>query len=135
MKKPVLMMAGLLLLSCLTGCTVNDSAQASVQSVSMICRQSSVGTAERFASVVTTQGETKIIRDEGQQIESIQVKVGDLVQVGQVLFTYDQSLIELRLEKAELELEQMKNALSNKESEKEQLEKDKEHVSSDQKGL
>lgn len=135
MKKPVLMMAGLLLLSYLTGCTVNDSAQASVQSVSMICRQGSVGTAERFAGGVTTQGETKITRDEGQQIESIQVKVGDLVQVGQVLFTYDQSLIELRLEKAELELEQMKNALSNKEKEKEQLEKDKEHASSDQKGL
>lgn len=131
MKKTAFLLAVLMLLSCLTGCG-GDKGTASVESVSMICGIGSVGLAERFAGVVSTQGETKIEKSGQYEVKDILVSVGDEVKEGQTLFTYDQSSAQLDLERAQLELENLKNTLSNKKAEKAQLESDKQNVSADE---
>ena len=108
MKKMALLLAALLLLSNLAGCGKSSKGKASVESVSMICGLSGVGQADRFAGVVSAQGETKVEKDDSRQVASVAVKTGDEVKKGQTLFTYDQTQAQLDLEKAQLELEQMK---------------------------
>ena len=132
MKKMALLLAALLLLSSLAGCGKSSKGKASVESVSMICGLSGVGQADRFAGVVSAQGETKVEKDDSRQVASVAVKTGDEVKKGQTLFTYDQTQAQLDLEKAQLELEQMKSTLSAKQEEKARLERDKSNVSADQ---
>ena len=132
MKKMALLLAALLLLGSLAGCGKSSKGEASVESVSMICGLSGVGQVDRFAGVVSAQGETKIAKDENRQVASVAVKAGDEVKKGQTLFTYDQTQAQLDLEKAQLELDQMKSTLSAKQEEKARLERDKSNVSSDQ---
>ena len=48
--------------------------------------------------------------------------MGDAVNVGDVLFTYDMSRLQMDLEAAQLELESLKSQLADKEDEKEQAE-------------
>ena len=131
MKKMALLLAALLLLSSLAGCGKSSKGEASVESVSMICGLSGVGQVDRFAGVVSAQGETKIAKDENRQVASVAVKAGE-VKKGQTLFTYDQTQAQLDLEKAQLELDQMKSTLSAKQEEKARLERDKSNVSPDQ---
>ena len=109
MKKMALLLAALLLLSSLAGCGKSSKGEASVESVSMICGLSGVGQVDRFAGVVSAQGETKIAKDESRRVASVAVKAGDEVKKGQTLFTYDQTQAQLDLEKAQLELDQMKS--------------------------
>ena len=132
MKKMALLLAALLLLSSLAGCGKSSKGEASVESVSMICGLSGVGQVDRFAGVVSAQGETKVEKDDSRQVASVAVKTGDEVKKGQTLFTYDQTQAQLDLEKAQLELEQMKSTLSAKQEEKARLERDKSNVSADQ---
>lgn len=132
MKKMALLLAALLLLSSLAGCGKSSKGEASVESVSMICGLSGVGRVDRFAGVVSAQGETKIAKDESRRVASVAVKAGDEVKKGQTLFTYDQTQAQLDLEKAQLELDQMKSTLSAKQEEKARLERDKSNVSPDQ---
>ena len=132
MKKMALLLAALLLLSSLAGCGKSSKGEASVESVSMICGLNGVGQVDRFAGVVSAQGETKIAKDENRQVTSVAVKAGDEVKKGQTLFTYDQTQAQLDLEKAQLELDQMKSTLSAKQEEKARLERDKSNVSPDQ---
>ena len=132
MKKMALLLAALLLLSSLAGCGKSSKGEASVESVSMICGLSGVGQVDRFAGVVSAQGETKVEKDDSRQVASVAVKTGDEVKKGQTLFTYDQTQAQLDLEKAQLELDQMKSTLSAKQEEKARLERDKSNVSADQ---
>lgn len=131
MKRTAFLLAVVMLLSCLTGCGGTEGS-ASVESVSMICGIGSVGLAERFAGVVSAQGETAVEKSDRYEVKEILVKVGDEVKEGQTLFTYDQSSAQLDLERAKLELENLKNTLSNKKAEKTQLENDKQNVSADE---
>ena len=132
MKKTALLLAALLLLSGMAGCGKSSKGKASVESVSMICGLSGVGQVDRFAGVVSAQGETKVEKDDSRQVASVAVKAGDEVKKGQTLFTYDQTQAQLDLEKAQLELDQMKSTLSAKQEEKARLERDKSNVSADQ---
>ncbi len=80
MKKMALLLAALLLLSSLAGCGKSSKGKASVESVSMICGLSGVGQADRFAGVVSAQGETKVEKDDSRQVASVAVKTGDEVK-------------------------------------------------------
>ena len=122
MKKTALLLVLALCLSLLAGCGANADGEASVQSVSMICGMGSVGLAERFAGVVTAQGETEIKADSNSKVASVKVSVGDEVAEGQPLFTYDTAQASMDLERARLDLERMKNALADKEKEKAEYE-------------
>ena len=108
MKKTALLLVLALCLSLLAGCGTNADGEASVQSVSMICGMGSVGLAERFAGVVTAQGETEIKADSNSKVASVKVSVGDEVTEGQPLFTYDTAQTSMDLERARLELERIR---------------------------
>ena len=104
MKKAAFLLALVMLLGLLPGCSQAEG-EASVQSVSMICGLGSVGLADRFAGIVSPLGETKIKKDDSLSVDTIKVKVGDAVKVGDVLFVYDLSELQRNLEQAQLELD------------------------------
>ena len=125
MKKMALLLAALLLLSSLAGCGKSSKGEASEESESMICGQSGVGRVDRYAGVVSAQGETKIAKDESRRVASVAVKAGDEVKKGQPLLTYDQT-------QAQLDLERINNELSSMNTNINQLYKDKKQASKDQ---
>ena len=131
-KKIALLLAALMLLSTVTACGAGGAGEASVQSVSMICGLGATGLVDRFAGMVTPQGETKLKKSDSTEVAEIMVAVGDSVTKDQVLFTYDMTQARLDLEKARLELEQLKNNLQSRKEEKEQLERDKDMAGSEQ---
>ena len=121
MKKAAFILALAMLLGVAAGCGQSNG-EASVQSVSMICGLGSAGLTDRFAGVVSALGETNIKKDDTMTVGEIKVKVGDQVNVGDVLFTYDMSELQLSLEKAQLDLESLKSQVTSKEEEKSQTE-------------
>lgn len=121
MKKAAFILALVMLLGVAAGCGESNG-EASVQSVSMICGIGTAGLTDRFAGVVSAMGETNIKKDDSLTIGEIKVKVGDAVKVGDVLFTYDMSQLEISLEEAQLALDDLKDTLADKEKEKEQAE-------------
>ena len=121
MKKAAFILALAMLLGVAAGCGQSDG-EASVQSVSMICGLGSAGLTDRFAGVVSALGETNIKKDDTMTVGEIKVKAGDQVKVGDVLFTYDMSELQLSLEKAQLDLESLKSQVASKEEEKSQTE-------------
>ncbi|MCF0120046.1 MAG: efflux RND transporter periplasmic adaptor subunit, partial [Oscillospiraceae bacterium] len=131
MKKLSLLLAVILLITVFTGCGASDTENTvSVQSVSMVTGVGGVGLAQRFAGIVSARSETKIETDSQKEVGEIFVKVGDNVQVGDLLFTYDMELAELNYEKLELEIAQLKGSLEAKKEEKSTLEKEKNKASS-----
>ena len=116
MKKTVILLIFVMVFTALTGCGA-DKGEASVQSVSMICGMGG-GLTDRFAGMVTAQGETAIKTNEGSTVADILVKVGDEVSVGQSLFSYDMAQSQLDLEREQLELEKLKNTLASYEEQK-----------------
>ena len=115
MKKAAFILALVMLLGVAAGCGAGNG-EASVQSVSMICGLGTAGLTDRFAGVVSAMGETNIKKDDSLSIGEVKVKVGD------VLFTYDMSQIEINLEEAQLALDDLKATLADKEEEKKQTE-------------
>ncbi len=128
-----MLLAALLLAGALTGCGAKSGGEeAYVQSVSMICGMGSVGLAQRFGGVVAAQGETKVEKSANTKVAQVLVSVGDSVEKGQTLFTYDLSDKQLELERAQLELEQLQNTLSDKQAEKAQLESELQNAADEQ---
>ena len=120
MKKLAILLALVMLFTALTGCG-GDKGEASVQQVSMICGMGSAGLVDRFAGMVTPQGETNIKTNDGAAVDQIKVKVGDEVIVGQALFTYDMAQTKLDLEREQLELERLKNTLISYQEQKKMI--------------
>ena len=123
MKKVALFLSAILLFAALTGCGAAKG-EASVQSVSMICGMSSVGLTDRFAGMVTAQGETNVKTNEDSRVDEILVEVGSEVVAGQPLFRYDRTQSLLELEQAQLELQKLQNTLATYEEQKKELTKD-----------
>ena len=129
-KKIAVLLALVMLVSVCTACGADSDEEVMVESVSAICGLGSVGLVDRFAGVVSPQGETKIERnDSAGAISEMLVKVGDTVKSGQVLFKYDTQQISLDIERAQLELQQLSATVSAKRDEKAALEAEKATVS------
>ena len=122
MKKTAILLSLVTLFTVLTGCGA-EKGEASVQSVSMICGISSVGLTDRFAGMVTPQGETNVNANENTEVAEILVEVGSEVVAGQPLFRYDMAQSRLDLEQAQLELQKLKNTLAAYEEQKKELTK------------
>lgn len=116
----------------LYGCGDNSNT-VPVQQVKEICGYANVGTVDRFAGVVKSSAETKVNRAADQEVKTINVKVGDKVKKGDVLFTYDTESAQLDLEKAKLELEQLNSTIKLKKNQKETLKKEKKTAPKDSK--
>lgn len=109
----------------LCACSQEEAEPVPVQSVSMITGIGSVGLAERFAGMVEAGETVNVEKDEWLKIKELLVAVGDHVEEGQPLFTYDTTAMSLELDKLRLELAQMKAAVETKTKQMEDLEKEK----------
>ena len=88
-----------------------------VNKVSDITNPSTLGRVNRFIGVVETQKEVKIQPDSERKVEKINVKEGDQVEVGTVLFTYSNEESADKLEQAKIDLERISNAIELKKKE------------------
>lgn len=107
----------------LSGCGKGSEDAISVQSVSMITGVGNTGIADRFAGVVTSSNVLSINKGSDQKIVKLNVKVGDEVHVGDVLFSYDEQSLQLAYDKLVLEKEQYTNLAATMRKEIESLEK------------
>ena len=89
-----------------------------VNKVSDIINSSaSLGRINKFSGVIETQKELKIQPDTEREIDKINVKVGDEVEIGTVLFTYANQDTQEKLDRANLDLERISNTIETKKKE------------------
>ena len=75
-----------------------------MEKVSRIMNQYA-GVSNRYNGVVETQDSYEVNVDSSRTISEIKVEVGDEVEEGQTLVTYDTSDLTMKIEQAKLELE------------------------------
>lgn len=109
----------------LAGCGKETVATAPVQSVTMICGLTDDMQLQKYLGVISTGKEANIKRDSSRKIATVAVKKGDMVEAGDVLFTYDAQQAQTSLEKEKLQYERDSNALETKRQEKKELEANK----------
>ena len=83
------------------------------------------GVSNRYAGVVEPQETVSVGLESGRNVKKVEVKTGDQVKKGQLLFEYDLSSIEENLEEAQLELDRLKNEASSLNEQIATLEKEK----------
>ena len=132
MKKTILAIFTVIALALMSACSGSSAEQVPVQSVSEIVGMGTLGVAQRFAGVVSTQDPVKIMKNGEAKLGEFYVKEGDEVKEDDPLFTYDTDQLYLDLEKAKLELEKLKNDISNMQKEREKLEEEKAKAPDDQ---
>ena len=79
-----------------------------VSKLSVITGAESAAT-NRFAGVVEPQKTVNVKIESGRKVKEVQVKTGDEVKAGQLLFEYDLSSIQDDLKQAQLDLDRLKN--------------------------
>lgn len=126
MKKKIVILISILslMLLMLSGCGKTMTA-VYVQSVSELMGYSNTGAFNVTAGVIMAQEEVKVERDMDREIAGLSVEVGQLVNEGDVLFTYKTANISLEIDKIKLEIEQLKNSISDLKTQITQLEKEK----------
>ena len=82
-----------------------------VQSVSQIM-ESGIGGGNRYAGVVQAQKSIKVNADSDKTVKEIYVSVGDTVEEGDPLFSYDVEEQEIALEQLKLELEEIESNIT-----------------------
>jgi len=93
------------------GCGSGSDQQVYVESVAQITGMGYSGLNNRFSGVVVSGSTQTINKDKDKRILELYVSVGDRVNAGDVLFSYDVQAVELALKKLELEREQLENTL------------------------
>ncbi|MCI5901275.1 MAG: efflux RND transporter periplasmic adaptor subunit [Blautia sp.] len=89
------------------------------------------GVENRYAGVVEPQETVEVKLDSGRTVKEVQVKVGDTVKQGQLLFEYDLSSIQEDLAEAKLALDRLKNEALSLADQITTLEKEKTKASAD----
>lgn len=133
MKKTALIMAFLLLISVCTGCGGKNAEEVTVDSVSNICGMGGSGLVDRFAGLVSPQGETKVKKTGEGDVKELTVSVGDKVKEGDVLFTYDTEQLSLQIQSSQLEITKYNNEISAKKSDKAEIKEAMKGASDDEK--
>lgn len=87
------------------------------------------GVTNRFAGVVEPQETVKVNIENGRKVKEVQVKTGDEVKAGQLLFEYDLSSIQEDLQEAKLALDRLKNEALSLNDQIKTLEKEKKKAS------
>ena len=101
-----------------------------VTKISDLTEQTS-GVSNRYAGVVEPQETVSVELESGRTVKEVQVKTGDQVKKGQLLFEYDLSSIQESLEEAQLDLDRLKNEASSLNEQIATLEKEKKTASQD----
>lgn len=127
-----LAMALLLSLSLAACASSEEENSASVQSVAMLMGVDLTGSSQ-YGGVVEAKATVKVNKDDNKTVGECFVEVGDAVQEGDPLFSYDTDALELTVSSAELEVEQMQNSIASYENQIKELEKEKKKASSSDK--
>ena len=129
LKAAGICLAAVLAAASMAGCG-SESTEVSVQNVAELAGLGNLGSSTRFAGVVSALHEETLKSDTSKTVSEILVAEGDEVKAGDVLFTYDMTLAQLNIDKAELELNQLQMSLSDKQTEKTTLETAKNNAAS-----
>lgn len=133
MKQYAAMALGALLALSLTACeAAQEESSASVQSVAMLMGVDLTGN-NQYGGVVEAKDTVQVAKDDNKTVGECYVEVGDEVQAGDPLFSYDTDALELTVSSAELEVEQLQNSIVSYESQISELEKEKKKASSSDK--
>lgn len=141
MKKKVFVIGGIVIFAGAIGAGVwyylqgRDQMTASgevtyVTKISSLDEESS-GLLNRFAGVVEPQETVTVSIESGRKVKEVQVKTGDEVKAGQLLFEYDLTSIEEDLQEAKLSLDRLKNEALSLNEQITTLEKEKKKASKD----
>ena len=114
----------------LCACSGGGGEVVYAQSVRWLNGMGSVGIADRFAGVAVSGRTKEIKKDSSLTVEEIKVEEGQLVKVGDVLFTYNNEAAALSVEQAKLEIESLKNKIEVDNSQIAALTKDRDAASS-----
>lgn len=130
MKRGIILTAAVAILL-LAGCG-NSSKPVYVESVAEL---TGVGTSysDSFAGIVASDSVLEISKDVDKQIAEVFVKVGDGVEEGQKLFSYDTDDLELKIDRQKLELEQLDAQIENYKSQITELTRERESAPDSQK--
>lgn len=91
----------------------------------------SVGVTNRYAGVVEPQETVKVNIESGKVVKEVEVKVGQEVKQGELLFHYDLTSIQQSLKEAQLELDRLKNEALSLQDQIATLEKEKKQAPQD----
>ena len=140
MKKRILILLGILIIGGaaagvswkmgLFGQQETSGDSVYVTKLSDLTEQTS-GVSNRYAGVVEPQETVSVDLESGRTVKEVQVKTGDQVKKGQLLFEYDLSSIQENLEEAQLDLDRLKNEASSLNEQIATLEKEKKKASQD----
>jgi HlyD family secretion protein len=90
------------------------------------------GTQNRYAGIVEPQNTVSVKVESGRKVGEVKVEEGDKVKKGDLLFTYDATDSQDKLEEAKLDLERLKNEETSIQSQIETLNKEKTTASADE---
>lgn len=102
-----------------------------VQKVSEI-DQWNTGVNSSYSGIVESQETWDVNKDTERQVKEVLVAVGDTVDVGTPLFTYDTKEAENQIAQTKLEIESISNDISNYNSQIDELQKEKKNAPEDQ---
>lgn len=89
----------------------NSSDKVYVEQVSTIMKQVSAA-GNRFSGIVEPQETLEINKDAERTVKEVLVSVGDAVEEGTVLFSYDTEDVQMKINQAKLEIESVNNEIS-----------------------
>ena len=119
------------MLSVLCACGGDENA-VPVQSVAMITGTGAAGTVNSYGGKVVSGETAKLKKDADKTVLEVLVQEGDMVQEGDVLFSYDTEAMRLDLDKLYLEKESFENTISAARSEISELESERASAGSSQ---
>ena len=133
MKRMIVIAALFCAALCLfAGCGAGDGEAVSVQSVAMIAGLGPTGVVNGYAGKVVSGEMAEIERDTDKTVFEIYVEEGDMVQAGDVLFSYDTEAMQLALDRLRLERESLENTIAAAKSEIAELEKQRARAKQEQ---
>lgn len=103
-----------------------------VERVSRVMNQYA-GTSNRYNGTVESQDTYEVKVDSSRKVNEVKVAVGDTVEEGQTLLTYDTSDLKMQVEQANLEVESINNDIANYTKQKEMLEQEREKAAESEK--
>lgn len=109
-----------------------DSSVIYVDSVSTIAGYSTNGTGDRYSGVVEAQKAVTVNADSSKTIKECYVNVGDTVEVGTKLFTYDSDAINVSIDEAQLEVDKIKADIDSLSKQIQELQTEKASASAEE---
>ncbi len=110
----------------------NSKDRVFVEKVSLVMNQYT-GVSNRYNGTVESQDTFEVSVDSNRKINEIKVEVGDLVEEGQTLVTYDTNELKMQIAQANLEVESINNDIENYNKQKETLAQERDKAADSEK--